>query len=64
MAQPSPGHLDRIARIEAAVGQLPGLALAGNYFSGIGVPDCVRTGQEAARRVGLGAAVPAQPAPR
>jgi oxygen-dependent protoporphyrinogen oxidase len=52
MAQPSPGHLDRIARIEAAVEHLPGLALAGNYFRGIGVPDCVRTGQEAARKVG------------
>jgi oxygen-dependent protoporphyrinogen oxidase len=50
MSQPSPGHLDRIARIESLVEQSQGLALAGNYFRGIGVPDCVRTGREAARR--------------
>jgi oxygen-dependent protoporphyrinogen oxidase len=55
MAQPSPGHLDRIARIESLVRQLPGLALAGNYFRGIGVPDCVRTGKEAANHVGIAA---------
>jgi oxygen-dependent protoporphyrinogen oxidase len=48
MAQYTPGHLDRVRRIEAAVKQLPGLALAGNAFKGIGVPDCVRSGQEAA----------------
>ncbi len=54
MAQPSPGHLDRIATIEALAAQLPGLALAGNYFRGIGVPDCVHTGQEAAAKVGAG----------
>jgi protoporphyrinogen oxidase len=32
------------------------LALAGNAYSGIGVPDCVRTGTEAAASVlaGLG----------
>jgi oxygen-dependent protoporphyrinogen oxidase len=50
MSQPSPGHLDRIARIEAHVNELPGLELAGNYFRGIGVPDCVRTGREAASK--------------
>jgi len=26
---------------------LPGLALAGNGYTGIGVPDCVRSGTEA-----------------
>ncbi len=62
MAQPSPGHLERIARIEAAVERVAGLALAGNYFRGIGVPDCVRTGQEAARKVDITAAAP-QPQP-
>jgi oxygen-dependent protoporphyrinogen oxidase len=51
MAQYAPGHLDRVARIEQLVQNTPGLALAGNYFKGIGVPDCVRTGQEAARDV-------------
>jgi oxygen-dependent protoporphyrinogen oxidase len=52
MAQPSVGHLERVARIEARLSALPGLTLAGNYFRGIGVPDCVRTGMEAAARTG------------
>lgn len=53
MAQPSPGHLERVARIEALRKALPGLALAGNAFHGIGVPDCVRTGTQAAEYVGI-----------
>ena len=49
MAQYSVGHLERLERIEALRRKLPGLALAGNGFNGIGVPDCVRSGSEAAR---------------
>jgi oxygen-dependent protoporphyrinogen oxidase len=48
MAQYSVGHLERLERIEALRKKLPGLALAGNGFNGIGVPDCVRSGTEAA----------------
>jgi oxygen-dependent protoporphyrinogen oxidase len=44
MAQYGVGHLERLERIETLRKQLPGLALAGNGYSGIGVPDCVRTG--------------------
>ncbi len=51
MAQYAVGHLDRLVRIQALCENLPGLALAGNGFSGIGVPDCVRSGAEAATRV-------------
>ena len=51
MAQYSVGHLERLQRIEALRQTLPGLALAGNGFSGIGVPDCVRSGTEAASNV-------------
>jgi len=51
MAQYSVGHLERLERIEALLEKLPGLALAGNGFRGIGVPDCVRSGTEAATRV-------------
>ena len=51
MAQYSVGHLDRLRRIETLCQGLPGLALAGNGYSGIGVPDCVRSGTEAAGRV-------------
>jgi oxygen-dependent protoporphyrinogen oxidase len=47
MAQYSVGHLERLNRIEALRRKLPGLALAGNGFNGIGVPDCVRSGTEA-----------------
>jgi len=51
MAQYGVGHLERLDRIERLRQQLPGLALAGNGFRGIGVPDCVRSGQEAAKQV-------------
>jgi oxygen-dependent protoporphyrinogen oxidase len=51
MAQPAPGHLERLARIDTRLQRLPGLALAGNYFRGIGVPDAIRTGQEAAHKI-------------
>ena len=51
MAQYSVGHLERLQRIEALRQKLPGLALAGNGFHGIGVPDCVRSGTEAASTV-------------
>ena len=44
MAQYSVGHLARVARIEEAARRLPGFALAGNAFHGIGVPDCIRSG--------------------
>jgi protoporphyrinogen/coproporphyrinogen III oxidase len=49
MAQYGVGHLERLERIERLRQQLPGLALAGNGYRGIGVPDCVRSGRDAAR---------------
>lgn len=51
MAQYGVGHLDRLDRIERLRKQLPGLALAGNAYRGIGVPDCVRSGSDAAKQV-------------
>ncbi|HEV2278409.1 MAG TPA: protoporphyrinogen oxidase [Acidobacteriaceae bacterium] len=51
MAQYGVGHLDRIQLVRDRMAALPGLALAGNAYSGIGVPDCIRTGQEAAASV-------------
>ena len=51
MAQYIVGHLERLQRIESLAKQLPGLALAGNAYRGIGVPDCVRSGEEAAQQV-------------
>jgi protoporphyrinogen/coproporphyrinogen III oxidase len=51
MAQYSVGHLERLQRIETQRQKLPGLALAGNGYNGIGVPDCVRSGTEAASKI-------------
>jgi oxygen-dependent protoporphyrinogen oxidase len=50
MAQYGVGHLERLQRIESLLQQLPGLALAGNGYHGIGVPDCIRSGSEAANK--------------
>ncbi len=51
MAQYEPGHIARVAQIEKRVAEIPGLALAGNAYHGIGVPDCIRSGSEAANKV-------------
>jgi oxygen-dependent protoporphyrinogen oxidase len=51
MAQYGVGHLERLDRIERLRRQLPGLALAGNGYRGIGIPDCIRSGNDAARQV-------------
>jgi protoporphyrinogen/coproporphyrinogen III oxidase len=50
MAQYGVGHLERLERIERLRRQLPGLALAGNAYRGIGVPDCIRSGRDAAEQ--------------
>ena len=62
MAQYTVGHEKRIARIEKLVGQIPGLHLAGNAYHGIGIPDCVRMGQEAAIKISAGYKPELQPA--
>jgi len=51
MAQYGVGHLERLERMENLRQSLPALALAGNGYRGIGVPDCVRSGQDAAGRI-------------
>ncbi len=51
MAQYTVGHEKRVARIEELMRQIPGLYLAGNAYHGIGIPDCVRMGQEAATKI-------------
>ncbi len=42
------GHLARVQRIEQRLTSLPNLALAGNAYSGLGIPDCIRSGESAA----------------
>jgi oxygen-dependent protoporphyrinogen oxidase len=50
MAQYGLGHLDRLNRIDRLRQQFPGLLLAGNGYRGIGIPDCIRSGREAAKQ--------------
>lgn len=50
MAQYPVGHRARVATIEERLLALPGLYLAGNAYSGIGISDCIRTGKDAAAK--------------
>ncbi len=51
MPQYHVGHLARVAAIERRVAAFPGLALAGNAYHGVGIPDCVHGGERAAESV-------------
>ena len=56
MPQYHVGHLARVETIERLVGALPGLDLAGGAYRGVGIADCVRSGEAAAvRALGTGA---------
>lgn len=48
MPQYEVGHLERVGEIERLANELPRLALAGNAYSGAGIPDCIRSGEAAA----------------
>ncbi len=51
MPQYNLGHPEKLARIEAALKKWPGLALAGNGYRGIGIPDCIHSGELAAEKI-------------
>ncbi len=51
MPQYGLGHLDRVSDIEQRSAALPGLTLAGAAYRGVGVPDCVHSGEKAAETV-------------
>lgn len=51
MPQYTVGHLARVAEIERELAELPALALAGAAYRGVGVPDCVHSGEQAAEAV-------------
>lgn len=51
MAQYTVGHEKRVERIQGILQTIPGLHLAGNAYRGIGIPDCVKTGKDAASRI-------------
>jgi protoporphyrinogen/coproporphyrinogen III oxidase len=53
--QYTPGHLERVAAIEAALADhAPGIALAGAAYRGVGIPACVNSGHQAARALAEG----------
>jgi oxygen-dependent protoporphyrinogen oxidase len=45
------GHLELVARIESRAAELANLALAGNAYRGVGVPQCIRSGGQAAEKI-------------
>ena len=51
MAQYLIGHKNLVNEIDKLVENFPGLALAGNAFHGIGIPDCINSGQQAALKL-------------
>jgi oxygen-dependent protoporphyrinogen oxidase len=61
MAQYAVGHQERRQRIAARVAALPGLHLAGNAYDGIGIPDCIRLGRQAAKELVAASSASGQP---
>ena len=53
---------DRVEAIRQRASRHHRLTLAGNAFHGVGIPDCVRSGREAADALLLALAEPAAPA--
>ncbi len=51
MPQYTIGHLGRLEQLDAVVSRYPGLILTGAAYRGVGIPDCIRDGAEAAERV-------------
>ena len=51
MPQYNVGHGEWLESVDSAMSGEPGLFLAGASYRGIGVPDCVRQGQETAQRI-------------
>lgn len=46
------GHLERVAALRKQAGEWLGLVLAGSSYDGVGLPDCVRSGEQAAEQLG------------
>jgi len=51
MPQYNLGHPEILKRIDAALKKYPGLALAGNGYRGIGIPDCIHSGELAVNKI-------------
>jgi oxygen-dependent protoporphyrinogen oxidase len=51
MPQYNLGHPERLDRINTGLDDFPGLGLAGNGYLGIGIPDCIHSGELALEKV-------------
>jgi oxygen-dependent protoporphyrinogen oxidase len=51
MPQYTIGHLDRVDEIERRTADVSGFALAGGAFRGVGVPNCIESGERAVTKV-------------
>jgi oxygen-dependent protoporphyrinogen oxidase len=51
MPQYTLGHLDRVALIHSRCAKIPGLAIAGGSYGGVGVPNCIESGEKAVSKI-------------
>jgi oxygen-dependent protoporphyrinogen oxidase len=51
MPQYTLGHLDRVKLIEDRSTRIPGVALAGGSYRGVGVPNCIESGERAVSKL-------------
>jgi len=51
MPQYTLGHLERVELIEKRSGEIPGLALAGGSYRGVGIPNCIESGERAVSKI-------------
>jgi oxygen-dependent protoporphyrinogen oxidase len=45
------GHLDRVAKMENYLAELPGAHIIGNSFHGVGIPDCIKSARQAVETI-------------
>ncbi|MEO5888012.1 MAG: protoporphyrinogen oxidase, partial [Anaerolineales bacterium] len=51
MPQYNLGHPEKLKQIDSAIEKHAGLALAGNGYRGIGIPDCIHSGELAVNKI-------------
>ncbi len=51
MPQYTMGHLERVEAIEGRCAEIGGLALAGGSYRGVGIPNCIESGERAVSKV-------------
>jgi len=48
MPQYNVGHYKLVLLIKSQIDKLNGLEIAGNAYDGVGIPDCINSGEKAA----------------